>query len=201
MGGRGLYPVPDFRIAIAEIETDPIDLAFGDLQQGRIVLDQPLQGAVRLLMTEADLNAFLVSPAFTERLNEIQINLDNAAQAREVQRYQLANPVAIFKPNSRLRLEIDLIDQVLNETLKIEAETGLSIDNGHRLVLIGPEVLVDGAAAPSQLLDTFLENLGDQLSLKQFEESGITARVLNLSLDDENLDLAFWVRVDPSFRL
>ncbi|MEO1591501.1 MAG: DUF2993 domain-containing protein [Cyanobacteria bacterium J06632_22] len=199
IGARGVSLVPGFRIAIADIETDPIDLDVGALQQGRVVLDRPFQGAVHLVLTAEDLNTFLQSPAFLNQLSSIRINLDNASQNREVSRYRLENPKVTFLGNNRLRVEIDLFDQVLEESLPIEAETGLTVENGHRLVLLDPRVVVDGEAAPDQLLDTFTESLDDQLSLRQFEPQGITARVLSLAVEPEGLDLALWVQIDPSF--
>lgn len=199
VGMRGLYPITDLRIAIADLETDAIDLDVGHLQRGQVVLDQPLQGAVHLVITPEDLNHFLQSPEFERLLENIPINFGNAAQSREAQRYQLANPQVTFLPTNRLRTELDLFDQVSSETIKVEAETSFRVENGHRLVLIEPEVLINGSAAPSQLLDIFLANLGDQLSLRQFEESGITARVIDFTVDPESLDLAVWIQLDPSF--
>jgi len=199
IGARGVSLVPGFRLAIADLETDPIDLDIGALQQGRVVLDRPIQGAVHLVLTAADLNTFLQSPTFTEQLSDIRINLDNAAQSRETSRYRLANPNVSFLPSNRLKIEIDLVDQVLEESLPIEAETGFTIENGHRLILENPQVLVDGEAAPDQLLETFTESLDDRLSLRQFESEGITARVLALSLEPEGLDLSLWARIDPAF--
>ncbi len=199
IGARGVSLVPGFRIAIADLETDAIDLDIAALQQGRVVLDQPIQGAVHLVLTAEDLNTFLQSPAFTDQLSNIRINLDNASQNRETSRYRLENPQVTFLTNNRLRVEIDLFDQVLEESLPIEAETGFTIENGHRLVLLNPQVIVDGEAAPEQLLETFTESLDDQLSLRQFEPQGITARVLSLSVEPDGLDLALWARIDPSF--
>ncbi|MEO0541551.1 MAG: LmeA family phospholipid-binding protein, partial [Cyanobacteria bacterium P01_A01_bin.105] len=157
-----------------------------------------IQGAVHLVLTATDLNTFLQSPAFTEQLSNISINLDNAAQTRETRRYRLENPKVTFLPDNRLRVEIDLFDQVLEESLPIEAETGLTVEAGHRLVLVNPQVMVDGEAAPEQLFDTFTDSLDDQLSLRQFEPQGITARVLSLTTGSEGLDLALWARIDPS---
>lgn len=199
IGARGVSLVPGFRIAIADLETDTIDLDIGALQQGQVVLDRPFQGAVHLVLTAEDLNTFLQSRAFTDQLSNIRINLDNAAQSREASRYRLENPQVTFLGDNRLRVEIDLFDQVLEESLPIEAETGLSVENGHRLILVEPQVVVDGEAAPEQLLETFTESLDDQLSLRQFESQGITARVLSLALEPDGLDLALWARIDPSF--
>ncbi|MEO0457651.1 MAG: DUF2993 domain-containing protein, partial [Cyanobacteria bacterium P01_A01_bin.114] len=111
IGARGVYPIDHFRIAIADLETDAIDLDFGNLKRGRVVLDQPLNSAIHIVITPDDLNAFLQSPRFNERLEQIQINLGTAAQSRDVQRYQLINPEAIFLPNNRLQLSFDLADR------------------------------------------------------------------------------------------
>ncbi|MEM8805772.1 MAG: DUF2993 domain-containing protein [Cyanobacteria bacterium P01_G01_bin.38] len=227
IGARGVYPIDNFRVAIADLETDAIDLDFGNLKRGRVVLDHPLNGAVHVVITPEDLNAFLQSPTFSERLERIPINLGTAAQSRDAQRYQLTNPEAAFLPDNRLRLKFDLADRTSIEnientggattdsadpepdtsnpdtpepfTLSIVAETGFSIEDGHRLMLIDPQVSVNGNEAPAQLLETFTENLGDRLSLRQLEDEGVTLRILNASLEPEDLDLALWVQIDPSF--
>ncbi|MEO1403227.1 MAG: DUF2993 domain-containing protein [Cyanobacteria bacterium J06635_1] len=224
IGARGVYPIDNFRVAIADLETDAIDLDFGNLRRGRVVLDHPLNGAVHVVITPEDLNAFLQSPTFSERLARIPINLGTAAQSRDAQRYQLTHPEATFLPDSRLQLKFDLADRTSIEnmegaatdnptaepgiadtadpepfTLSIVAETGFSIEAGHQLVLLDPQVTVNGNDAPPQLLETFTENLGDRLSLRQLEDEGVTLRILNASLEPEDLDLALWVQIDPSF--
>lgn len=199
IGARGVYPVAGFRVAIADLDTDPIDLDFSNLKRGKVVLDEPLNGALHVTITPEDLNEYLLSPEFTERLNNIEINLGNAAQSREVSRYQFSNPKATFLPNNRLQLELDLSEPSLGEGLKIKAQTGFTIENGHRLILLDPQVSVNDSPAPEQLLDAFTDNLGDRLSLRRLEESGITTRILDATLSPEQFDLVMWVSIDPSF--
>lgn len=199
VGARGVYPVEGFRVAIADLDTDPIDLDFQKLRRGKVVLDEPLNSALHIVITPEDLNQYLLSPEFTERLNNIKINLGNAAQTREVSRYQFSNPKATFLPDNRLQLELDLSEPSLGDGLKIKAQTGFTIENGHRLVLLNPQVSVNDSEAPDQLLDAFTENLGDRLSLRQLEESGITTRILDASISPEKFDLVMWVSIDPSF--
>ncbi|NJM96461.1 MAG: DUF2993 domain-containing protein [Phormidesmis sp. RL_2_1] len=93
---RGLSPVPGLRIAVAELETDPIDLAFASLRQGEVVLDAPLQGAVRLVLNDADVSRFLASPYVQEQLAMLKIGSLNQAQARERERYKIKNPAIEF---------------------------------------------------------------------------------------------------------
>ncbi|MEM7063479.1 MAG: DUF2993 domain-containing protein [Cyanobacteria bacterium P01_B01_bin.77] len=199
VGIRGLYPVEGFRVAIADLETDPIDLDFKKLRRGKVVLDEPLNGALHVVITPEDLNQYLLSPEFTERLNNIELNLGNAAQSREVSRYQFSNPKATFLPDNRLQLELDLSEPSLGDGLKIKAQTGFTIENGHRLVLLNPQVSVNDSEAPEQLLDAFTENLGDRLSLRRLEDSGVTTRILDATISPEQFDLVMWVSIAPSF--
>ncbi len=198
IAGRGVLPVPGLRLAVAELETDPIDLEFKSLRQGQVVLDQPLQGAVRLVLTEADLNVFLNSPVVAERLSQIRIGAPNAAQARERDRYQINNPAIQFLANDRLKITVELEDLVQSETLFLEAETGLMITAGDRLTLTKPTLIVNGQPAPQRLVDTLLGDVNERLSLQQLDRRGLTARVIDFDLQDEALELALWIRVDPS---
>ena len=54
--------LPGLRIESIDIETDPVDVDLGRLQQGELVLDEPAQAALRLRLRDDDLNAFLQSP-------------------------------------------------------------------------------------------------------------------------------------------
>jgi hypothetical protein len=197
IAGRGIVPTADLRLAVAELETDPIDLAFGPLQRGEVVLDQPLQGAVRLVLTEADLNTFLRSPAVAERLSTLTIGSLNQAQARERDRYQINNPEIQFLADNRLKIRLQLEDRVQTGTLELEAETGLSISAGDRLILTKPTLIVNGQPAPPRLVNALLGDVNQRLSLQQLDARGLTVRVINLALQPETLDLALWIKVDP----
>ena len=205
IAGRGVVPRPGLRIAVAELETDLIDLDFGSLRRGEVVLDEPLQGALRLVLTEADLNAFLSSPAIAQQLSGINIGSLNPAQARERNRYKLRNPAVKFLPDesgllvdNRLRVTVDLEDLVQVETLQIEAEVSLNVSEGDRLTLINPTLTVNGVPAPPQLVSSLLGNVNDRLSLQQLERRGIMIRVISFAIQPEDLALALWVRIDPS---
>ncbi len=198
IAGRGLELTPGLRLEVADLETDPVDLAFTPLRRGEVVLDQPLQGALHLVLSEADVNTFLRSPAVLARLSELKIGSLNQAQARERDRYKITNPTIEFLAENRLKISVDLEDIVQPGMLRLEAESGLSVSQGQRLALVDPVLLVNGQPAPNRLVTTLLGDINERLSLQQLENRGLTARVINLAVQPEALDLAFWVRVDPS---
>ncbi len=211
IAGRGVSPVPGLRIAVAELETDPIDLEFASLRQGEVVLDKPLQGAIRLVLNEADINAFLASPEVAQRLAQIKIGSLNQAQSRERERYKIKVPAIEFLTGetgetaenaaleNRIRVTLELEDLVQASNLQIEAEVSLSISAGDRLILINPTLTANGSPVPPQLINAVIGSLNEQLSLSRLDQRGITARVLDFTIQPESLELAFWIRVDPSF--
>ena len=206
IAGRGIFPIAGLRLERAELETDPIDLAFNQLRQGKVVLDAPLQGALHLVLSEADVNAFLRSPTIIKRLSQLKIGSLNQAQARERERYEINNPVINFlggdgadaTEENRLRISFDLEDLVQDGILHIDAEVGLRVSEGDRLILVNPVLTVNGQPAPTRLVNALLGDVNNRLSLQRLENRGLTARVINLAVQSDALDVALWVRVDPS---
>ncbi|MEL6262263.1 MAG: DUF2993 domain-containing protein [Cyanobacteria bacterium J06626_6] len=198
IAGRGISPIEGLRIEVAELETDAIDLAFGPLRRGEVILDQPFQGAAHLVLTEGDVNAFLLSPFVQAQLSQFMIGGLSPAQARERDRYRIADPSVDFLDNGRIQVTVTLEDLVVPEdSLLIDAEVGLSILQGERLMLVEPMVSANGQPVPPRLIDALVGGFMEQLSLQQLEAQGITTRVLNLSTQEDFIDLALWVRVDP----
>lgn len=208
VAGRGISPISGLRIEVAELESDPIDLDFNRLRRGEVILDQAFQGATRIVLTEADINAFLGSPLVIERLNNLNIGAlaANPAQAREGARYRINNPSVDFleadgasQAEDRIRLSAALEDVVEEASFAVEIETGLAISAGDRLVLIDPNVVVDSNPVDPRLINVVLGDLNHRLALQQLDESGVTVRIINFDIEADALDLALWVRVDPSF--
>lgn len=198
IAGRGVYPVAGLRIDTFDLETDPIDVDFASLQQGKLKLDRPAAAALHLILNADDVNAFLKTESVQNWISRFQFNLPGQAAGREANRYGLTNPVVKFIDGDRIGLSVDLQDRVLNEPLAIDIETGIAIANGHQLQLVDPRILIDGQEAPPQLLTSLIEGASQQLTLRRLEKSGITARVLNFQVRNNELDLAVFARVDPS---
>lgn len=199
IAGRGLYPIPDLRVAVLDVETDPIEVDLGRLQQGRLALDAPLQAAAHLVLDEADLNAFLQSPSAAEFFDDLSFDFSSPVQARDAERYRLSNPSIDLLESNRIRLQANLEDEVLAENLAVVAEAEFGVIDGFQPQIINPQILIGGESAPPQLVERLTEGFFEQLSLKILEESGILARVLELEVDAEVLELAFFVRVEPSY--
>lgn len=197
LAARGVYLLPELRIDTLDIETDPIDLSMGQLRQGRIGLDQPVQSAAHLVLKAEDLNHLLQSERVRQQLTDLRFNLPGQAGERQANRYSLANPRLTLLGGDRIRVQVDLQDRVLNETVAAILTTGVAIADGHQWMLLNPEMTVDGEPVPRQLINTLAQGIEARLSLKQLTEVGVVARVLQFELSPEALEVAVFVRVEP----
>jgi hypothetical protein len=196
IAGRGLFPVAGVRVAVFEVETDAIALNPGQLRQGQPELEQPLQAAIKLVLTEADLNQALQSETVLEPLRSLNLALSGTSTQSE-----LIDPKFEFLPNDRLRLQVTLQDPRTREQTRVVAESGLQIMAGRQLQLLEPTITVNGQIVAPQLLAYLIGNVSQRFDLTNLEESGITARVLNLEIEDDRLTLVSFVRVEPGTEL
>lgn len=198
IAGRGLWLTPNVRIGALEVETDPVSLDLQRLRQsGRksamASLRQPLQAGLHLVLTEKDLNQTLQSPAVAARLRLLGSRFFGGSP----ENYEVINPRADFLGNNRLNFQVELREKG-KEPQTIAIESGFGIAAGHKFQLIEPAVSINGKALSPLLIVGFSSGLGDRLDLRTLEEKGITARVLQFKIDTSELEVAAFVRVDPS---
>jgi len=203
LASRGVFLNSDLRIDTLELETDPIDLNLSQLRQGEggrsgltQSLNQPLQGAFRVVMTEADLNNLLRSPEVLEKLPEM-INKARG-EGDEAPTYQLLNPEIDFLDNNRLKINIEF--QRLRgsnpEPLKIELELGLETLNGKNIQIVNLTGTLNDRQLSQRLLNGFAEGITEELDLSKLEAKGLISRLLQLKIDQDNLNLAGFVRLE-----
>ena len=203
LASRGVYLTPNFRLDTLELETDPIDINLDQLKQGNKraffeALNQPLQGAFRIVITEEDLNNLLKSPQIQESLPEII----NQARGSDDQNpsFELLNPEIDFLENNRLALKVQF-QRVRNnrkEPLDIVLEMGLESNNGKNVKIVNLTGTINDQQLSQRLLNGFAEGITERLNLSKLEEKGIIARFLQLQIDDNNFHLAGFARLEPN---
>ncbi|MCU0524702.1 MAG: DUF2993 domain-containing protein [Elainella sp. Prado103] len=200
IAGRGISPIADLRIDTLEIETDPIALQPASLRSGNLQLEQPLNAGIRLVLSRDDLNRALQSPAFMAQFRDLNLDALGAA-TQPLDRYDLVQPQLEFLEHDRLRFQVTLQAQQSATQLAIEAETGIRWIAGRQLELVEPTVTINERSLPPQLLALLLGGISQQLDLSRLESQGITARVLAWDIQPDRIELATFVRVDPSFTI
>lgn len=205
IAGRGLFPVEGVRIDTFEVETDAIAIDPAQLRAGEAALEQPLQGGVRLVLTQEDLNQALRSPEVVEQLRNISGGTLGAA-SQGLDRYEVVNSQIDFldgdteqfsQGGDRLRFQATLRQQQTRQDLQIIVETGLSVTAGQQLQLTDLDIQVNDQASPDQFTQRLAEGLSRRLDLQRLETKGVFVRVLQFEMDSEQLAIAAFVRIDP----
>jgi LmeA-like phospholipid-binding len=200
--GRGLYLTPEFRIDTIEFETDSLDV---DLERLRAenqasvpqFLRQPLQGAIRLVLREADLNQALRSPAVLEQLRQGQQEFSEGTEAQSLlQRYQLLNPEIDFLGENRLSLQAEIQDQRDNDRLKVRLESELRVVQGSKINLVNPKLWLNDEEAPANISRVFAKFVNQKLDLTSFDSQGLQARVIQLNMNGEQIEIVSFLRID-----
>jgi hypothetical protein len=198
IAGRGLYLTEAIRLAVLEVETDAIVLNPGRLRAGTPQLEEPLQAAIRLVLTEADINQALQSEAILGQLGMINLGAFGGVNPEP---YELLEPQVTFLETDRVQLQVTLQGQQTGDRNQITVESGLEIVNGRQFRLVSPSASVNGSPLPSQLLDFLVLGINQRLDLANLEASGITARVLKLEIAEDELTLVSFIQVAPNASL
>ncbi len=202
IASRGVEPIENLRIEAIELETDPIDLDISRLQQGGLQpliesLRKPLQGGIHLIIKESDLNVALQSPNIKAQLQQL-INRFLPAQAPK---FELLSVRLDFSENNRLGVQVQLQEAeeegVTGDHLDLASEVRFQVIEGRSLQLLDLSGTLNGRKLSQRFLNGLTEGINQQLDLRKLETQGIVARILQLNLDQDTLDLAVFFRLNP----
>ena len=216
---RGARIKPDLRIAVLELETDRVHLNrskldFNSIDGLRASLEQPLQGAAKLIVTEDDLNQALKSPEVVAQLQQALNRLIVRKSGSTNIAYELITPRIEFLSANRLGVqfklsrpkssfEINRNDTAqtpsassLTRELSITLELEILVLNGKTIRIAEPQGTVNGRPMSSRLLTGFAEGISERLNLSALESNGILARILQLEIDEDKLKLVGFAKVE-----
>lgn len=199
IASRGIEPIESVRIDTLEVETDAIDLDLDALQhnQGKFreALRQPLQGGVRIVLTEADFNRALASDAIKKQLQQ---RLDRLLPEQAPKFTLLTTQVSMATPD-RLQATLQLRQGEGNatETLDLMVSAGIQLMGGRSLALVDPQATLNGKKLSSRILKGFADRLNERLDLRSLESSGIWLRLLQLKIGEGKLEVAGFARINP----
>ena len=207
IASRGVQIDPLPRINTLELETDPIsinlrNLKTRNLEEIRKSLRQPLQGAVRVIVTEQDLNQALQSAEVQNNLQQRLNQLISQKTGSSAFNYQLLNPRLEFIENNVLRLEFQL--QRLEEgrsrfqSLAMTLEGQIKVVAGAKLELVKLKGTVNGRPISTRLLQGFAQGISQRLNLTNWEQNKTFVRLLQLEINDNQIQLAAFVRISPA---
>ena len=216
IANRGVKIEPGLRIAVLDLASDPLTLkrdrlnldSIDDLRES---LAKPASGAIRLVLTQKDLNRTLQSPQVLARLQQT-LNGSIARRAGSTNiRYELSDLSLELRPANRLevrfklsrptRINYDTKTGTSNPNnrsreLDIALKLAIEVVNGKTFRILKPQGTVNGRPMSSRLLDGFARGIGDRLDLNFLEADGILTRILQLEIDEDKLELVSFILVE-----
>lgn len=206
IASRGVQLTPNLQVDTLELETDPFRVDLERLRQGgqnvlQEAFNEPFQGGVRLVLTEENLNTALASPAIQARIQVIVNQIGEQLPGDFGQNYTLLNPQIQLLENGRVQFGGNL--QVSREnrppqTIPVSLEAGLNVIQGQRIELVNPTASLAGRPLPPFFISSFASRIGDRANLSILEDAGILARILNLDVNENNLELVTFIRVESN---
>ena len=217
VAARGAKIKPNLRIEALELETDSIDLDLSqlnldDIDKLRASLNQPFQGALKLVLMEEDLNRALQSPEVLAQIQQILNRLIVSKAGSTNIAYQLLDLSLELHPNNRVGVKLKLarptssfesepesIDEIkTSKTRKLDMnlEVGIEVVDGKQISLIDPQGSVNGRPMSSRLLNGFAIGISDRLTLDLLEQDGILARILQLEIRRDKVELASFFKLE-----
>lgn len=202
---RGILLQQDLRIDLLEVETDPISLDIKDLGNSSLEdlqasLKKPLQAAARIVITEADLTTAFQSEILLQQLQETLNDLVAQRAGNTTRTYEVSDLQIDLLPENRIELELQLsrsgTNQERDRELAISLELGIEVIAGTQIQLVDPQGTVNGRQMSERLLNGFAEGISDRLNLTNLENSGILARLLQLEVTEDKIELVAFTRIE-----
>ncbi len=204
LASRGAWLVPELRLDILELETDPINLDLSRLSgnlSGNLsganssqsllppgLLRTPLRAGIRVVATETDIQQALQSPRVQGLIKEIASSfLGNEAAIEIIPRIN-------FLSDERFQLQLDL-QTPNNPPIKIDLISGITVLDGSQFNLESPVLMINGSPLPSSVVMGISRVFLDRFDLKNLESNGITLRLLQLHINPDQVEIAAFISV------
>ena len=218
IASRGVTIKPGLRIAVLDLETDPLavqlsEVKFSDIQGFRESLVTPAMGAVKLVLTERDLNQALQSTEIQAQLQKTLNRLIVSRSGSTNIAYQLSDLQIELRPKNRLQVSFQLSrprpnlnfksntdgtseSKTPSRELAISLELTIKVVDGKLIRLLEPQGTVNGRPMSSRLLNGFATGISDRLNLSVLSADGILARILQLEINEDDLQLIGFARLE-----
>lgn len=194
LASRGVYFFPFLRIDTLELETDRIAITTNN---NRISLAEPLQAAVRVVLTEEDINRAINAPEIRPLFQAIKVDFSSFNPNLGVEEIDVANPSIYFLGDNRVRLSATLVNRQSDlKPLEISAEISIEVLSNGNVKINQVELTVAGVKIPDIVIGNLVRGINKILDLKQLEAQGIKSKVLKFEFNQGKMQLIGFAQLD-----
>ncbi len=187
----------NIRLELLQLETDKFQLNLPKLRNlsktkgknWQEVFDTPFNMGWRVILTEEDLNNIFLSQQVQSTIQKI--SEDNS-------RIEIINLNFDFQSQNRLVLEGKLkLAFRGEEELDVRLQFDLDLTKGHKFKIKEIQGTLNNRKLSSKLLQGFANNINDNLDLQLLEKSGVTLRLLQFDINEDDITVAGFIHVKP----
>lgn len=181
--------VEKLQIEINHVSVKPLSALFGKIQ-----LTKPSEGTARIVINEDNLNRALNSENLKKNLHNMHVFFDNKRVAIALQQVKCC-----LLDNGNIAFNSELILDKTGEATCAFTATPCIGTNGEKIVFQDVNYR-EGKELPPELTATLLAQVSEVLSLRSFEQKGITLRFQRLDVAAGKLTLqaAAYIEQFPS---
>jgi hypothetical protein len=93
-------------------------------------------------------------------------------------------------------LQAEIQDQRDNDRLTVRLESELRVVQGSKINLVNPKLWLNDEEAPANISRVFAKFVNQKLDLTSFDSQGLQARVIQLNMNSEQIEIVSFLRID-----
>lgn len=191
VAGKGLVAQKELRVQELELRTDRLAIDLLSALFGQVQLNEPVNGTVRLVLTEADINQALNSDYIRSNLQPLELTVDGQVVAVELQ-----PPLSVHLPGEgRMGFSGNLQLPETEKNRHIGFTATLLPRTHERPVLLEEFCCTPGKGVSIAFLIALMQKMRELINLPYIEVSGMALRIKELDVQAGSLTLIAEARV------
>ena len=183
--GQGLVIEPNIRVQQLDVHTHGVKINPLSVLLGKVKLEHPVDTAMRVVMTEADLNQTLNSDAIHKYLSPWELDVEG-----EIVTVELQQPMEIrLLSGGKIQFAGNLLRRESHQEQHSQFSAVILPRTNDRPVLLEEFRCHPGQGLPFGLTFAFFQKLKELLEVPYFEWQGIVCQIQHLEVQPGNLVL------------
>ena len=190
-----------FNITLREFLKEDLVTEIDDIPTVRLreLFESPVKMGMRMVLTPQQLENILQSETVNSALSSRLTDIFNSIDDDDVDDYSINSFAIDLIGNNRLALRMKINDikgeyGEKDQELDVDLELGVKVVNGNSFEFFDQKIYING----EEIEPETIVNKANPLFLRVLEVIGINARILKLTFNRDELELALLMRVDQS---
>ncbi|MBZ8179444.1 LmeA family phospholipid-binding protein [Oscillatoria salina] len=182
--GEGLVMQEDLRMQKMQIQMNSIAVNPMKALMGNIELTKPTEGKAQIVLTEEDINRAFNSEILSDRMQNLQIELDKERVTIDTERVDCH-----LLADGKIAIDAEIKVQQTGENKQVSFQTTPHVSTDGRAVVLAEVEYQEGKELSPELTKALLAKAREILTLSNFEMEGISLRIQQLEVNSGKLIL------------